>query len=252
MLSTVLFLLFVGLAVYVQNLTGFALALVLLGLVGATHIYPLPDVVNVVSVIGLVNAVLFLRARGALRLDRLLWPTLSANLVGTVLGVASLAWIMGHAYEALRLLLGVSIVLCAWLLWAQTRALSTPSSRGAFYAVGLVSGLMGGLFAAAGPPLVYQVYRQPWPLERMRESLVFIFGAGALLRLAIVIPTTGFSVLSIKLSALAIPMVALMTLLTARRAPPFSPRVIKWLVCTLLVVTGASMIHAAAQALLSA
>lgn len=252
MLSTVLFLLFVALAVYIQNLTGFALALVLLGLVGATQVFPLPDVVNVVSVIGIVNAVLFLRARGALRLDRLMWPTLAASMVGTVLGVASLAWIMGNAYEALRLLLGVSVILCAWLLWRQARPLKRPSSRTAFFSVGLVSGLMGGLFAAAGPPLVYHVYRQPWPLERMRESLVFIFGAGALLRLAIVIPTTGFSAVSVTLSALAVPVVALMTLLTARRRPPFSPRLMKWLVCSLLVVTGATMIHAAARILLAA
>jgi len=251
MLSTTLFLLFVALAVYIQNLTGFALALVLLGLVGATHVFPLPDVVNVVSVIGLVNAILFLRARGALRLDRLMWPALSANLVGTILGVASLAWIMGNAYEGLRLLLGVSVVLCAWMLWKQAKPLQTASSRASFFSVGLVSGLMGGLFAAAGPPLVYHVYRQPWPLERMRESLVFIFGAGALLRLAIVIPTTGFSRLSLTLSALAIPVVALMTLLTARRAPPVSPRLLKWLVCSLLVVTGATMVAGAARVLLA-
>ncbi|MBU4611729.1 TSUP family transporter [Achromobacter sp. GG226] len=249
MLSTILFLLFVALAVYIQNLTGFALALVLLGLVGATNVFPLPDVVNVVSVIALVNAFLFLRARRALRLDRLMWPALSTNVVGTILGVASLAWIMGNAYEGLRLLLGLSVVLCAWMLWKQARPLQTVSSRASFYCVGLVSGLMGGLFSAAGPPLVYHVYRQPWPLERMRESLVFIFGAGALLRLTIVIPTTGFSTLSLTLSALAIPVVALMTFVAARHAPPVSPRIMKWLVCSLLVTTGVTMMVGAARVL---
>jgi hypothetical protein len=40
------FLVFVAGAVYAQALTGFALALILLGLVGATDLVPLTDAVN--------------------------------------------------------------------------------------------------------------------------------------------------------------------------------------------------------------
>jgi hypothetical protein len=84
-----LFLVFVTLAVYAQNLTGFALALILLGLVGATELFPLPDVVNVASIITLVNAALFLYRRRALRLERPLWPVLLSSMAGTVVGVAA-------------------------------------------------------------------------------------------------------------------------------------------------------------------
>ena len=37
------FLIFVALAVYAQNVTGFALALILLGLIGATDLVPITD-----------------------------------------------------------------------------------------------------------------------------------------------------------------------------------------------------------------
>ena len=245
MLEYLLFLVFVAMAVYTQNLTGFALALVLLGLVGATNLFPLPDVVNVVSVIGLVNAAVYLYKRQALKLDRLLWPSLFASCVGTVAGVAMLAWMVGAAYDVLRLLLGIAIVGCAGMLLLQSKPLAKSSSPRSFMGFGLLSGLMGGLFAAAGPPLVYQVYRQPWTQQRARESLVYLFGAGALLRLLLVIPTGAFTALSLKLSAIALPVAITVTWLTVRRAPSLSPQTLRRLVCALLAVAGVATMSAA-------
>ena len=249
MLDYALFLLFVALAVYTQNLTGFALALVLLGLVGATNIFPLPDVVNVVSVIGLVNAALYLYKRRALKLERLLWPSLAASCVGTVVGVAMLTWMVGAAYDVLRLLLGLSIIGCAVMLLLQSKPRSTSSSPTSFMGFGLLSGLMGGLFSAAGPPLVYQVYRQPWTQQRARESLVFLFGAGSLLRLLIVVPTGAFTALSVSLSVIALPVVVLVTSLAVRRTPSISAHTLRRLVCGLLAVAGVATISAAMTSL---
>lgn len=241
--TIILFLIFVALAVYAQNLTGFALALVLLGLVGAIDLFPLPDVVNAVSIIVLVNATLFLYKRRALRWERALWPVLLSSMVGTALGVAALAWIIGNAYEILRLLLGLSIVYCAWMLWRRTAPLAAPSSPASFMSVGLLSGLMNGLFAAGGSPLVFLIYRQPWPMARIQESLIFLNGAAALLRIALTMPTVGFNRQSLELSVIAIPIVLLITAVTARRAPPLPPRALRLIVCMLLVATGATMAH---------
>lgn len=245
MLSSAVFLLFVVIAVCVQNITGFALALVLLGLVGASDLLPLTDAVNVVTVISLVNAAVFLAHRRALHLQRSMWPTLGASLLGTVLGVLLLGWIAGAAYEWLRLLLGLSVIACAALLWLEAKPLAKPSAPGSFLAVGLVSGLMGGLFSTAGPPLVYQLYRQPWSGDRVRETLVFFFGVGALVRLLVVLPTGGFSWRAAGLTALSVPVVVLVTRLTARRAVPIPPAVLKALVCLLLVGSGLTMVAAA-------
>lgn len=241
MLNSMLFLVFVAMAAYAQNLTGFALALVLLGLAGAAGVFPLPDVVNTVSIIAVVNAALFLYRRRALRLDRKLWSLLVASMLGTLLGVAALAWIIGNAYELLRLLLGLSIVYCAWMLVRRTEPRAAESSPEAFLVTGFLSGLMNGLFAAGGPPLVFLLYRQPWDLARTRESLMFLNGAAGLFRFAVMMPTIGFSELSFDLTIMAVPIVLLVTMLTAHKPPPFSPIVLRLIVRTLLAATGIVM-----------
>jgi hypothetical protein len=249
MTTHLLFLLFVALAVYAQNLTGFALALILLGLVGVTNLVPLTDAVNAVTVMILVNAIVFLWRRWPLRLERSLWPAVASSLVGAVAGIVLLTWLAGAAYQVLRLLLGISIVACALLLWQAARPLATVSSARSFLWVGGLSGVLGGMFSAAGPPLVYLMYRQPWETARIQESLILFFGMGALLRLAIVVPAGHFSPHAVQLAAEAVPVVLLVTAFAAGRPSPMSPRLLKGLVCVLLIATGAGMAGAAMSAL---
>lgn len=235
------FLVFVAAGVYAQALTGFALTLILLGLIGATNLVPLTDAVNAATVLSFSTAWTFLYRRRAFRFERVLVPTLVASAAGIVAGAFLLAWLAGTAYEVLRLVLGASIAACALSLWraAQPRpSLSTP----AVYALtGGISGLMAGMFSAPGPPLVYLLYRQPMPLARIQESLLLIFGLGTTLRLLIVVPSGQFSLLSLQLAVEALPVVYLVTSHTARRPSPLSPGLFKALVCALLIGTGLSM-----------
>src|SRR5215475_7736686 len=112
-----LFLIFVAGAVYAQALTGFALALILLGLVGATNLVPLPDAVNASMIIGFCTAWLFLWRRRTLHVERVMVPTLVAAAAGVLVGTLVLDWLAGTAYQVLRLVLGASIVACALSLW---------------------------------------------------------------------------------------------------------------------------------------
>jgi uncharacterized protein len=244
-----LFLMFVALAAYAQNLTGFALALILLGLIGATDLVPLTDAVNAVTVMALTNAVTFMVRRWPVQLERSLWPAVASSIPGAVAGTILMSWLAGAAYEILRLLLGLSIVLCALLLWRAAKPLKTISSRGAFVVAGGISGLLGGMFSASGPPLVYLMYRQPLALARIQESLILFFGVGASLRLAIVLGAGTFSIHAAALTAEAIPVVFAVTAFAASRPPPLSPRLLKTVVCLLLIVTGAGLIGAALSAM---
>lgn len=243
------FLLFVALAVYAQSTTGFALALILLGLVGATEVVPLEDAVNAVNVMVLVNAVTFLHQRRALHVERALWPALAACLLGGGGGTVLALWLADSAIQVLRLLLGLSIALCALLLWRAARPLKSQSPPAAFVTAGAASGLLGGMFSAPGPPLVYLLYRQPWPIARIQELLILFFGLVALLRLLLVLPVGGFSWVAAQLAAEAIPVVLLVTAIAARRRAPLSPNLLRSLVCVLLVATGAGMMAAAASVL---
>ena len=240
---------FVALAVYAQSLTGFALALILLGLIGATDLVPLTDAVNAVTVMVFATACTFLYRRWPLELERSLWPAVASSIAGTVVGTILLTWLAGAAYEVLRLLLGLSIIFCALLLWRAAEPWESVSSREAFVLAGGISGLLGGMFSAPGPPLVYLMYRQPLAYARVQESLILFFGIIALLRLAIVVPAGQFSIDAVQLAAEGIPVVFFVTSIAARRPPPLPPKLLKTIVCLLLVITGVGMIGAAVSAM---
>jgi uncharacterized protein len=112
---------------------------------------------------------------------------------------------------------------------------------------GGISGLLGGMFSAPGPPLVYLMYRQPLAHARLQGSLILFFGIGALLRLAIMVPAGRFSIYAVQLAAEAVPVVFFVTSVAAARPAP--PKLIKAVVCLLLIATGAGMISAALSAM---
>ena len=236
-----IFLVFVAGAVYSQALTGFALALILLGLIGATNLVPLPDAVNATTALAFCTSWIFLYRRRALHIERVLVPTVVASAAGIVVGALMLVWLAGTAYQTLRLILGASIVACALSLWRAAKPLPSLSSPAVYAFTGGISGILAGMFSAPGPPLVYLLYRQPKPLAWVRESLMVIFGLGTALRLLIVLPSGQFSLLSLQLAAEALPVVLAVTSYAARRPPPLSPRLLRGLVCGLLIATGLSM-----------
>lgn len=244
-----IFLVFVAGAVYAQAITGFALALILLGLIGATNLVPLPDAVNASTIVAFCTAWTFLYRRRALRIERVLVPTLVASAAGIVVGALLLTWLAGTAYQGLRLLLGASIVACALSLWRAAQPLPSLSSPFVYAVTGGISGLMAGMFASPGPPLVYLLYRQPKPLAWIQQSLMVIFGLGTVLRLLIVLPSGQFSLLSLQLAVEALPVVFVVTFYAARRAPPLSPKLFRGLICALLIGTGLSMSISAVLAL---
>jgi len=234
-----------------QGLTGFAQALILLGLVGLFDLAPLPDVANVATVLSLASAAVALRGPH----QSVDWPALRATAVGTVIGVpagvALLAWLDANVVMALRLLLGIVVIACAVVVLRRAAPLAQRSSKASFGAIGVLSGLLGGLFSASGPPLVWQFYRQPMVLEAVRDTLVATLAAGALLRLAMVTGSGRFTLRSLALTALAVPLSMAITWWMRARPPAWSrATVLKW-VCALLVVTGLGLVLPAAHALLN-
>jgi len=235
------FLIFVAGAVYAQALTGFALALILLGLIGATNLLPLTDAVNASTIIGFCTAWLFLWRRRSLHVERVLVPTLVASAAGVAVGAFLAGWLAGTAYQVLRLILGASIVACALSLWRAAQPLPSMSSPRVFALTGGIAGILGGMFSAGGPPLVYLSYRQPRPPGWAREQLMVFFAFSTTLRLLIVVPSGQFSLFDLQLAAEALPVVFLMTYLAVRHPLPLTPKLFRGLICILLITTGMSM-----------
>ncbi|MPS28035.1 MAG: sulfite exporter TauE/SafE family protein [Alcaligenaceae bacterium] len=243
-LTFLLFLACVGLSAYCQNLTGFAFALLLLGMVGAFGLMPIPEAANVASVLSLANAWAYWRYNRVTFDWPLLRPILISSLLGVLGGVALLAWLSANAVTTLRLLLGVAIIGCSILLLVQAAPRSQPSGKPALWFFGVLSGLLGGLFSTSGPPMVYHLYRQPLDRDLVRECLFMMFAASAALRLVLVSASGHFEWRSLLLGVCAVPVVAGVSWWQAKHPPPISRRTIEWLVCALLMLAGASLIWA--------
>lgn len=242
-LTFLLFLACVGLSAYCQNLTGFAFALLLLGMVGAFGLMSIPDAANIASVLSLVNAWAYWRYHRVVFDWSLLRPILASSLLGVLVGVVLLNWLSSNAVTMLRLTLGVAIIGCAVLLLVHTAPRATPSGKPALWFFGGLSGILGGLFSTSGPPMVYHLYRQPLDRGRVRESLFMMFAATAALRLVLVAGSGHFAWQSLLLALCAVPVVAGVSWWQARHPLRISRRAVEWLVCGLLMLAGASLIR---------
>lgn len=241
----------VVLASAAQGLTGFAQSLVLLGLVSLFDLAPLPDVANVATVLSLASAAVALRGphRGVDWAS--LRPTAIGTLIGVPIGVAVLGWLDANVVMLLRLLLGIVVIACAIVVLRRNARLVQRSRNLAFTAAGLLSGVLGGLFSASGPPLVWQFYRQPLEIDTVRDTLVAIFGIGGLLRLVMVAASGRFTLRSLGLSAIALPVAVGVTWGMRRRPPPWSRDAVLKLVCALLMLTGVGLVGPALHALVN-
>lgn len=245
-----LFLAVTAAATLTQTLTGFAFGLVFLALMACCHLAPLPAAANVVNVMVLANAALLVRHRPRLPAG-IAAPLYGSSLVGVALGVALLGWLSGGAVVVLRLLLGVAVLVCSLLLVVARRRRETVSGRASFVFYGGLSGVMGGLFASAGPPMVFQLYRQPLASETVRDTLVLLFAGNAVLRLLLIVPQGRFDMMSLLLSAEALPVVLGLTWWCKRHPPRLSPTLVRRVVFVLLLGAGLSLVLPALRGLLA-
>jgi uncharacterized protein len=244
------FLVCVALATCAQSVTGFAIALILLGLTSLFELAPLPDVANVAMVLSLASAAIALR--GTRRsLDWAIWkPTVTGSVFGYGAGVALLGWLNSNVVIALRLLLGLVVIACAAVVLFRAEPLAQPSSRASFRSFGFMSGVLGGLFSASGPPLVYQFYRQPLSVEEVRDTLQAALATGSLIRLAMVVPAGQFTGRSLVLCAVSVPVAMGLTWWLRAHPPAWRRETVLKVVCVLLVITGVGLIGPAVGALL--
>jgi uncharacterized membrane protein YfcA len=243
------FLACAALAATTQSITGFAQALILLGLAGLFHLAPLPDVANVAMLLSLASAFVAMRS-GRRSLDReVVVATSAGSVFGVGAGVILLAWLSANVLVVLRLLLGVVIVACAIVVLVRKKPLAQRSSKRSFQGYGFLSGLLGGLFSASGPPLVYQFYRQPMDLDAVRDTLQLTLALGSLVRLLMVVPSGQFSLRALALAAMTLPLSMSIHWWMRRHPPSWRRETVMKFVCALLIVTGTGLIGPAVRAL---
>ena len=241
----------VAVATVVQNLTGFALGLILLGLVALLQLVPVKEAADAAMVLTLVNAAVYFSSHRARPPWRLMWPALASGVFGVALGLAALSWLSVNATQWLRLVLGLAVVASASVLVIHRRRMDHLAPPSRFAAAGFFAGLLGGLFSTSGPPMVLHMYRQPLDMETIRRGLVLVFASSAAVRLVLVAGTGAFSTRSALLSALAVPVVYGVTRGMAMLTLQVPKRTVGAVAAVLLVLTGLSLAASAVRQLLT-
>ncbi|MFC0180886.1 TSUP family transporter [Thorsellia kenyensis] len=241
----------VGLACFAQNLTGFAFGLIFLGLISLFGTLDLATAANVISILSLANALPSLKSDKAPLPKKPFYTSLALSLIGVVIGLYLLNFLNQELEVYLKILLGLTILIASFLLILSKKTPEKMSSLPLFAFFGGLSGILGGLFSTAGPPLVYIVYRQPIALTVIKRFLVLSFAANAIVRIALEIYNGHINWQIITLSAMAFPFVLVMSMIQKRYPIKWPIDVIKKIVFVLLVLTSISLLTPAARYLLN-
>lgn len=238
MMDYLLFSLCAGLAAYVQTLTGFAFALVLLGLTASLQLGPVGSSADAASLLVLLNVAVYLRHHPLTSDWRLVLPALPSSALGVGAGLLLLHWLSAQTGHYLAVALGVTIMGCAVLMLIPRPLRGTQSGRWGFATAGALSGLLGGLFSAAGPPLVFHLYRQPLPVSVVLQCLMVATAFSNALRVMMVAGSGHLSVDALWLGLAAAPMVIGVHALHRRFPPTLDAQRLRRLTALLLVGAG--------------
>lgn len=249
LLTISLLLAIIAIATYFQTLTGFGLAMIVIGVVSGFHLTSVPFIASVVSIISLVNSGVALPRH----LHHIDWRIANVTLLGiipsSVLGVVLLNYLNDQATSVLELILGLIIVYSGIRFALRPKQRKTISSTQSFFIVGFLSGLCGGLFGMPGPPVIFHMYRQPMDLMMIRYMLLLMFSITALTRTVYEIVTVGLPEDSVLISVLAVPCVALFTILAQRFPPPISPMNMRRVTFITLILIGFGLIKGSMNSL---
>ena len=235
------FALVVFVAVYFHTVTGFGLAMIIMGLSAGAGFLSVAALANVVSLVTLVNSAVALRGN----MHHLPWrETLVMTLAvlpASVLGVVLLNLLSAEAADVIQVLLGALIIYGGVSLAWRPKPLQTVSGRGAFAYYGFLGGLVGGMFGIPGPPLIFHLYRQPMPLEQVRSVLIFLNAVIAGARTIYVVAQGQLYTQEMVLSLVCLPLVAVATVVGKRYLPPFSAVNMRRIAFVFLVLMGAAL-----------
>lgn len=234
----VIFIIGAALGSYVQTMTGFALGIVVTGVVALSGAVPIADTADALSIIGIINAAVVLPSMAS----HISWSSLTKMMFaltpGMMVGVVLLSELSAHHSTTLRLLAGVIVLLGGASLFIRPRPSKKAGGVLGMSFFGISAGVMSGLFSLPGPPVVYYYYRQLLPLETVRATLITIFAVLSILRLVFVQVHSGVGTDSIKMAFFSIPVVVIGSWLGVRFPPKVSDLTARRIAFAILTAMG--------------
>jgi uncharacterized membrane protein YfcA len=174
-MSEILVFVIVLAAAFLQSLSGFGFALIIMPLI--TIVLGLQTAAPLVALAGLtvysINLIRYLRA---IDLGEVLRMG-GASLLGVPFGI----WVLANADESVvRLVLGIMLIVYGVYALARP-ATSYVLSRHWAYPAGFVAGCLGGAYNTPGPPAVVYGSLRQWPKDEFRAAMQAFFFVNALL-----------------------------------------------------------------------
>jgi uncharacterized membrane protein YfcA len=223
---------------YVQSVTGFAMAMILIAVASGSQTVEIPVAAAVVSLLSLANVVLALRGH-LQQVERRLFVWLALGQLPAIwVGVALLDVMHGDARWLLELALGLFIVLGSLSMMIRPEPKEDLSRPWACVGAGIAGGLVGGLFSASGPIMGWFNYRQPLAVRAIRATLLSGFVLTTSTRTVVVGIQGGLTTEVWLLTAMGLPLVVLGTWAGRRFRPPLSETGMKRLAFGVLLSMG--------------
>lgn len=241
-MEQLVFLVLVAIGALVQTIAGFAMGLIIMGGVALFGLVDITMAAAVVSFIALLNAAVALR-RTYRFIDREFLKPIALGMAPFIfVGVLLLGYWSETNQELLKIVLGFIIVTAGISLMLKPAPFDQRSESTASLLIGCAAGLMGGLYAAGGPPIAYYLYRQPVAIQTIRATLLSIIAFATLFRSGIAAWQGHITVHVLSLTALAIPVVIIMTLVGTKLLPVVPELMVRRTAFILLILMGVSLI----------
>lgn len=226
-----------GFAGMVQGITGFGF-----GIVAMAGLTPLVGPKNanliVTPMAGITTLVALWQVRQEVEWRRVV-PLGVGGFLGTPVGVL----ILFHADPlVLRRLIGGAVIVAALISLRGVCPEAKPWRARWALVAGLLGGVMAGVVAMAGPPVVIYTYRQPWTLPSIKATLLLYFILTVLYRLALFIGSGVYTPWLIHSVVLLLPLSAVSTWAGSWLSERLPRQQVQWIVAALLILAGTGLL----------
>ena len=232
------FLLIVAMAAVIQTVTGFAMGLIIVAVTTALGLLPILESAAIISILSMVNTILVLRSTPQ-RFDLKLFGWVVLGLIPSlILGFLLLDTFSAVLDTALKFVLGVMVVVAGIVMMLSPAPWRTRSSNGSALAVGFLGGFFGGIYSAAGAPIAFFLYRQPVAVRIIRLTLLAVFFVSTFSRALIGVYFDHFTEAVVLKTALALPVVIVVSVMLQPALARFSDHFVRRLVFLILQAVG--------------
>ena len=236
------FLLIVAFAAVTQTITGFAMGLIIVAATAALDLLSILEVTAIISIISMTNTWLVLRqSRRGINTRLLLF--ISIGLLPSLgAGFIFLDQFGQRLDHFLKTGLGLMVMTAGLFMMLKPAQWSSPSSNPAAIGVGFLGGFFGGLYSAAGAPIAYFLYRQPETIATIRLTLLAVFFLSTFSRAMMGGFYGHFTEAVLLKTALALPLVILITMGLQRQLARIPDQWVRRLVFIILQGVGAWLV----------